>query len=401
MPVYAMSCFKLPKATCDNLRSAMAGGVQWNTKGRFTSGDYTVKSGFWLASVVNKKSVREEAGALPSINSLKQRVWTLKTTPQIQNFLWKVLSGAVAVADKLKERGMIVDCICQACGLPGESINHVLFSCSISRQIWAMSDFPVPEKGFGDSIFENIHYLMSQCQNERIYKEIKKRFPWVLWFIWKNRNFLLFENKTLDARQIMGKIIEEVDLWYLAQEVEKEEEDRQSGPLTKLAKKWRPPPKPWLKCNVGSVWSEAQQRGGMAWVLRDEVGEVLLHSRRVGVGLKSKSECSFECLTWAAESLFSHGVRNVVFASEDSDLVQALKRPIAWPSFRLQTSDLYHVLTKLCSWRIEQEVRCTNRGAFLIARSAIKEGRFPSYVVRGHPRWLNLIFDNEKVLPSA
>ncbi|CAA7056903.1 unnamed protein product [Microthlaspi erraticum] len=351
--------------------------------------------------ILKEQPEREEAGFLPSLNDLKMRVWSLKTTSKIQNFLWKVLSGAVSVVDKLKERGMVIDSICQACGMPGESINHVLFSCSISRQIWAMSDFPFPENGFGESIYANIHHLMSQCQNERVHSEIKKRFPWVLWFIWKNRNFFLFENKSLDTRTIMGKIIEEMELWFLAQEVEERDEGSRSETVVKVAKNWRPPPIPWLKCNVAGVWSEAKQLGGMAWVLRDEEGKVLLHSRSAWAGIKSKAECSFRCLTWAAESLLVHGVKRVVFASEDSDLVQSLTRPIVWPSFRLQTSDLYHVLTNFRCWRMEQEVRCTNRGAFLIARSVIKENRMQAYVARGPPPWLKLIFDSEKVLPSV
>uniref|UniRef100_A0A1J3J7Y2 Putative mitochondrial protein n=1 Tax=Noccaea caerulescens TaxID=107243 RepID=A0A1J3J7Y2_NOCCA len=365
------------------------------------NGDYSVKSGYWLASVTNKKDLMAEVGMLPSLNILKQRVWSIQTTSKIQNFLWKVLSGAVAVADNLKNRGMVVDNIFQSCGMTGESINHVLFTCSISRQIWAMSDFPVPRNGFGDSIFANIHHLMSQCQNVKLHKEIKKRFPWVLWFIWKNRNNFLFDNDTFDARQTMGKIIEEVELWFFSQKIEEGSEFFQEERQIKTVRKWRPPPDPWLKCNIGSVWSESKQVGGMAWVLRDGMGKVLLHSRRAWPGVNSKSDCSFKCLTWAAESMISHGVRRVVFASEDSDLVGALNRPIAWPSFRLETSDLYHVLTNFRSWSIEQEVRCTNRGAFLIAQSVIKENRLQSYVARGHPFWLRLIFDIERVLPSV
>ncbi|CAA7052657.1 unnamed protein product [Microthlaspi erraticum] len=246
------------------------------------SGDYSVKSGFWLASVENKKRVREVASALPFINCLKMSVWSLKTTSKIQNFLWKVLNGAVAVVDKLKERGMVIDSICQACGLS--------------------------ENRFGESIYVNILHLMSQCLNERLHKEVKKRFPWVLWFIWKNMNLFLFENKSLDARKIMGKIIEEMEFWFLAQEVEERFGDARSEVSGNIIRKWRPPPKPWLKCNVASFWSEERKLGGMAWVLRDDEGKVLLHSRRAWDGLKSKSDCSFKCRTWAAESLISHGV---------------------------------------------------------------------------------------------
>lgn len=59
------------------------------------SGDYSVKSGYWLASMTNKKELRAEVGMLPSPNILKQRVWSIPTTTKIQHFLWKVLSGAV------------------------------------------------------------------------------------------------------------------------------------------------------------------------------------------------------------------------------------------------------------------------------------------------------------------
>uniref|UniRef100_A0A1J3EMF6 Uncharacterized protein n=1 Tax=Noccaea caerulescens TaxID=107243 RepID=A0A1J3EMF6_NOCCA len=104
---------------------------------------------------------------------------------------------------------------------------------------------------------------MNQCKNERLHKEIKKIFPWVLWFIWKNRNNLFFDNQPFDAIHTMGKIIEEVELWFLAQKIEVDWEIDQNETQAKRVKKWRPPPKPWLKCNVGSFWSEEKQMRGM------------------------------------------------------------------------------------------------------------------------------------------
>ncbi|CAA7062148.1 unnamed protein product [Microthlaspi erraticum] len=202
----------------------------------------------------------------------------------------------------------------------------MLFTCSVPRQIWAMSDFPFLENGFGESVYANSDHLLTQCKNEKLHQDIKKKFPWVLWFIWKNRNNFFFENKSFDTRKVMGKITKEMEMWFLAQKVEEECDAELAENHTKIVKRWRPPPKPWLKCNVGSVWSEEKQMDGFAWVLRDEEGTVLLHSRRSWMAIKSKSECSFRCLTWAAESLISHGVKRVVFAAGDSDLVGALSR---------------------------------------------------------------------------
>ena len=71
---------------------------------------------------------------LPSLNGIKDRIWSLDTAPKIKILLWKVISGALPVADNLVERGMKIDTRCQIRGLEGESLNHVLFTCTIARQ---------------------------------------------------------------------------------------------------------------------------------------------------------------------------------------------------------------------------------------------------------------------------
>jgi len=61
---------------------------------------------------------------LPPLNGIKDCIWSLNTAPKIKIFLWKVISGALSVADNLTDRDMKIDIRCQICGLEGESLNH-------------------------------------------------------------------------------------------------------------------------------------------------------------------------------------------------------------------------------------------------------------------------------------
>ena len=98
------------------------------------SGEYSVKTGYWFAEQNARKEALLSGQAQPSLNGIKQCIWSIKTAPKIKIFLWKAISGAISVDDHLIERGMRVDTRCQICGLEGESINHVLFTCTIARQ---------------------------------------------------------------------------------------------------------------------------------------------------------------------------------------------------------------------------------------------------------------------------
>lgn len=111
-------------------------------------------------------------------------------------FFSTVISGAIPIADNLIERGMKVDSRCQICGLEGESLNHVLFTCTVAKQTWAESNFTHPESGFDpSSVYSNIFYVLKTRSNTLIPEQIRRCGPWILWSIWRNMNSFLFEGK--------------------------------------------------------------------------------------------------------------------------------------------------------------------------------------------------------------
>lgn len=65
------------------------------------NGSYTVKSGYWFAANHPLVPSITPSTQILRRNELKQRVWNIKTLPKIRMFIWRVLSGALAVANRL------------------------------------------------------------------------------------------------------------------------------------------------------------------------------------------------------------------------------------------------------------------------------------------------------------
>lgn len=361
------------------------------------SGEYTVRSGNWLASQSVLKEELQEANMQPSLNCLKDAAWYAITSPKIKMFLWRTLSNIIPVASNLKTRGMKVDQVCQHCGLHDETPNHILFTCDVARQVWALSNFPSPLNGFhADSIFVNFHYLFQMSKNIRIPKEIRSCYPWILWFLWKNRNKLLFEGTEFRAVDIVDKAYDEAVVWFEAQKLDRDGEKCDIEPLLTHRRTWSKPPLNWLKCNYGYVWTKKKKLLGVAWIVRDYKGDTLLHSRRSFANVQTQQEAKMIALCWSLESMVSHRLDNIIIAGEDATLLKVIERPRAWPSFTSEFLTLKILLNHFTGWNCKVECRCSNRCAFSIAKSAQQLNWGQSYVARDAPRWLSRLLLEDK-----
>ncbi|KAG2322266.1 hypothetical protein Bca52824_015479 [Brassica carinata] len=211
----------------------------------------------------------------------------------------------------------------------------------------------------------------------------------------------MFEGKLIWPADLVLKIEEEAGFWLLAQTMEKQEERDIRDAEGSIAKVWSPPPKGWDKCNVGVAWNSKSKRSGGSWVLRNEKGKVLIHSRRTFSNIQSLEEAKFQGLLWSLECMNSHRRNRVIVAIDDTVLPNIILRPKAWPNFRWQYAQMMGRLRKIEWWRLIKESKATNRGAFLIAQSVIKGDYAQSYVATGPPLWLKETFENEEISPSS
>ncbi|XP_048605541.1 uncharacterized protein LOC106393034 [Brassica napus] len=332
------------------------------------NGSYSVKSGYWFINRFNREEEIRVAEMRPSLNDLKTEVWKIPTVPKIKNFIWRAISNAIPVGELLVKRGIKMDPVCQACGYQGESINHIIFGCSIARQVWALANVPTPQFGF-DAIshFSNFHSLFLMMKNREIDERFRNAIPWIVWYLWKYRNKVIFEGKKYYPIELVEKIMEESHLWVLARSNENRRKAEEQEAEMEVAKSWSVPHRGWLKCNIGIAWDKKQSGSGASWVVRDDHGKVQIHSRRAFSNTDSLHEAKFKGLL-----------------------------PQAWPNFRKQYVQIVERLKKLEWWRVMKEDRSTNTGAFLIAQSVIKGGYYQSYVAEGPPFWLRDLFESEE-----
>lgn len=131
------------------------------------------------------------------MNELKAEVWKMATIPKIKTFIWRAISNAIPIGELLVKRGINLDPVCQAYGFQGESINHIIFGCSIARLVWALANVPLPQFGF-DSIshYSNFHCLFLMMKNRAIKERVRNTIPWIVWYLWKYRNKVIFEGKS-------------------------------------------------------------------------------------------------------------------------------------------------------------------------------------------------------------
>ncbi|XP_013694544.2 uncharacterized protein LOC106398556 [Brassica napus] len=360
------------------------------------NGRISVKSAYWLASMEKFKIHHSRSFELPSLNGLKESCWRVQTTPKIKVFLWKAMSEALSVAELINARGMHVDARCQACGEEPETINHVLFTCHVARQVWALSSIPNTRKGFHEfSVYANLNFLLNLKSYGNGPLRLWRSWPWIVWNLWKRRNELLFRGRGFSLEEVVKKAENETEEWLLAQIMEKEWSVSEKVNKAVDGSKWTPPPSGWLCCNVGVDWSKRDGQGGGGWVLRNERGVVILHSRRAFSGLFNKDEANFEILKWVVESMRSHRISNVIISGDLEAMFGAISRPDAWPSFLFYVGEIERELVGTSGIIFQKVSREENRGAMLIAQSVTRKGLTQSYVSSGHPNWLYEFFVNE------
>lgn len=131
----------------------------------------------------------------------------------------------------------------------------------------------------------------------------------------------------------------------------------------KVVLHWKPPEIGRLKCNIGFSWSQSKAISGASWVLCDNSGSIICHSRRSYSNVSSCFDAKVNSWEWALQSKKDMQKQDVMFEASSLDIIEALHQPLQWPAFMGHTAGLLKMTIGQYGWDISFEDRKCNFGS--------------------------------------
>ncbi|KAH0903057.1 hypothetical protein HID58_042560 [Brassica napus] len=178
-------------------------------------------------------------------------------------------------------------------------------------------------------------------------------FPWLVWELWKARNALAFENKTVTAYTIASRDFEEASSWQ----------------KTMI-----------LKSNTEIVDDV---------ILRGEDGQTIMHSRRSYSFMRSKAEADLWAMHWAVECMHNTHHVNVIFEASSEQLHNVLSEPFHHLEFTGVVQSINQLLNGINGWSLNHALQERNEAAATIVVSVTRDRRYQSYMAQHEPAWLH------------
>lgn len=222
------------------------------------NGNYFVKSAYNLLQ-------RDHGRWDGSVDSaLWKDLWKLQVPMKVRVFLWRALNSCLPTKCRLQSRMVQTYNVCPLCGSDSETADHCLIQCLFVKSCW---NIVCPGVTFDSSM--NLISWFRLVMNQM--KEKLSKISMVCWSIWKARNDVVWNNKSVRAGNVVSFAIAYLTQWERVQSMGKVT-SHLPVVSTGSTEQWAKPDPGSVKVNCDATLFKRAGQYGVGYIARDDKG---------------------------------------------------------------------------------------------------------------------------------
>lgn len=245
-------------------------------------------------------------------------LWRMRIPQNLEGFLWTVFHGKLLTNQMRLKRGLTDDPKCpNCCGV--EDLSHLFRDCFKAKEVWLAI---CNQNWYRDMMkMPWLEWLESNAKNKKLFNDTiswQSVFTISLWKFWKNRNLMVFEQKSTPSQESFKFILDysrEIHQAFL-------HSISKTRPAFRIIN-WCLPPAGRLKLNTDGS-RRVGGDGGFGGLIRDERGTWVC-----GYYGKLHSGTSLEAELWAVYKgltiILQKGMNQVMIETNAEQVVQLLQ----------------------------------------------------------------------------
>jgi hypothetical protein len=185
-----------------------------------------------------------------------KEIWDLKVPNVVKLFLWKALHNLLPTRTNLARKGVTNDTICPICDREDETVEHILWSCPSSKDVWGGGPRSLQKCGEIEGLFPSFfEAMMRRCNKEDL-----ELFAVTARKIWLRRNSVIHGEQFSHPTQLLREAQNSLEEFQRIHS-----EDRNEMPNTRdlAVMHWKPPPESMIKLNWDAGLSTKEGRVGI------------------------------------------------------------------------------------------------------------------------------------------
>ena len=193
----------------------------------------------------------------------------MDTLPKIRHFLWLCNHASIPTRQVINYRGINCSVLCPLCNVQEESIIHTLKDCPFARKFWVSIGVPQVLTNFLS--LDLLIWLKNNCLCSR---NIQANglpwcfiFPFAVWWLWKHRNKIVFENCLANPKLYLSCIQAVREYFYCVSKTQKTKRN------IAVQVRWFRPPIDWFKLNSDGATLGNPSKAGGGGLIRDHQGK--------------------------------------------------------------------------------------------------------------------------------